>query len=120
MESLGFATPRLAGEIKEEEYFVECAYSGMNFQLPVPEHLRLFACRMRNDFLACFTEKGIPEPSSDLQLLVQFLRYLAGREDKATSMSSELFSKVVEKLGTDHLQGKGIHTRAAEQPDSEL
>lgn len=119
MDALGFTSPRLNGD-KEDEYIVECTYNGMNFQLSVPEYLRLFACRMRNDFLACFTEKRIPEPYSDLQLLVQFLRYLAGREDKATSMSSELFSKVVEKLGNDHLQGKDIHTRAAEQPESEL
>ncbi|KAF2474318.1 beta subunit of fatty acid synthase [Lindgomyces ingoldianus] len=31
-------------------------------------------------------------------------------------MSSELFSKVVEKLASEHLQGKDIHTRAAELP----
>ncbi|KAF2800346.1 beta subunit of fatty acid synthase [Melanomma pulvis-pyrius CBS 109.77] len=117
---MDFASPRLAGDIKEEEYAVECTYAGFNLQLPVPEHLRLFACRMRNDFLACFADKSIQEPCSDLQLLVQFMRYLAGREDKATSMSSELFSKVVEKLGTEHLQGSDIHTRAAEQQDSEL
>jgi fatty acid synthase subunit beta len=120
MEALGFASPRLNGDTKEEEYLVECTYNGMSFQLPVPEHLRLFACRMRNDFLACYTEKKVPEPCSSLQLLVQFLRYLAGREDKAASMSSELFSKVVGLLGTEHLQGKDIHTRAAEQPESEL
>ncbi|KAF2008810.1 beta subunit of fatty acid synthase [Aaosphaeria arxii CBS 175.79] len=35
-------------------------------------------------------------------------------------MSSELFSKVVDKLSADHLQGKDIHTCAAEQPDCEL
>ncbi|KAF2028408.1 beta subunit of fatty acid synthase [Setomelanomma holmii] len=35
-------------------------------------------------------------------------------------MSSELFSKIVEKLGNDHLQGKDIHLRAAELQDAEL
>ncbi|KAF2106759.1 acyl transferase domain-containing protein [Lophiotrema nucula] len=92
----------------------------MNFQLPVPEHLRLFACRKRNDFLACFTEKTIREPTSDLQLLVQFIRYLAGRDDKGTSLSSELFSKLVAKLSNDHLQGRDIHTRAADLEESDL
>ncbi|KAF2181849.1 beta subunit of fatty acid synthase [Zopfia rhizophila CBS 207.26] len=76
---------------------------------------------MRNDFLASFAEKTPQEPCSDLQLLVRFLRYLAGREDATTAMSSELFSKVVEKLANEHLRGKDIHTRAAELPaDSEL
>ncbi|KAH7122772.1 acyl transferase domain-containing protein [Dendryphion nanum] len=131
MDVLGFASPRLGGSLqgslnvieKEEEYIVECTYNGNQFALPVPEHLRLFACRMRNNFLACFSENSenkIQEPCSDLQLLAQFLRYLAGRDDKATTMSSELFSKVVDKLNSDHLQGKDIHTRAAEQQESEL
>jgi fatty acid synthase subunit beta len=119
MEVFGFASPRLSVE-KEEEYFVECTHGGKSFALPVKEHLRLFACRMRNDFLASYTEKKTPEPCSDLQLLVQFLRHIAGRQDRATSMSSELFSKVEEKLSSEHLQGKDIHLRAAGQEDAEL
>jgi fatty acid synthase subunit beta len=118
MVSIEFASPRLNIE-KEEEYFVECTHSGKSFVLPVKEHLRSFACRMRNDFLAAYTDKSIQEPCSDLQLLVQFLRHIAGKQDRATSMSSELFSKVVEKLSNDHLQEKDIHLRAAEQ-DAEL
>jgi fatty acid synthase subunit beta len=118
---MDFISPRLAGDIiKEEEFAVECTYNQHTLLLPVPEHLRLFACRMRNDFLVCFTYKSIQEPTSNIQFLVQFMRYLAGREDKVTSMSSELFSKLVEKLNNDHLQGHDIHTRAAEQSDSEL
>ncbi|EAT83283.2 hypothetical protein SNOG_09091 [Parastagonospora nodorum SN15] len=35
-------------------------------------------------------------------------------------MSSELFSKIVEKLSSEYLQGKDIHLRAAEQEDAEL
>lgn len=119
MDPFGFPSPRLNVE-KEEEYFVECTYANRSFVLPVKEHMRLFACRMRNDFLACYTDNKIQEPCSDLQLLVQFLRYVAGRQDRATSMASELFSKIVEKLGTDHLQGKDIHLRAAELQDAEL
>jgi fatty acid synthase subunit beta len=114
-------SPRLAGDpVKVEDYAVECTYNQHNILLLVPEHLRLYACRMRNEFLACFVYKSIQEPSSSLQFLVQFMRYMAGREDKATSTSSELFSKLVEKLNNDYLQGNDIHTRAAEQSDSEL
>jgi fatty acid synthase subunit beta len=119
MDAFGFASPRLNVE-KEDEYFVECTHGGKSFALPVKEHLRLFACRMRNDFLASYTEKRIQEPCSDLHLLVQFLRHIAGKQDRATSMSSELFSKVGEKLSSDYLQGKDIHLRAAEQEDAEL
>jgi fatty acid synthase subunit beta len=119
MTSFGFGAPRLNVE-KEEEYSVECTHGGKSFALPVKEHLRLFACRMRNDFLTSYTDKQIQEPCSDLQLLVQFLRHIAGKQDRATSMSSELFSLVVEKLSGDHLQGKDVHLRAAEQPDAEL
>jgi fatty acid synthase subunit beta len=119
MTSFGFGAPRLNVE-KEDEYFVECTHGGKSFALPVKEHLRLFACRMRNDFLTSYTDKQIQEPCSDLQLLVQFLRHIAGKQDRATSMSSELFSLVAEKLSSDHLQGKDIHLRAAEQPDTEL
>src|SRR6186713_688091 len=39
---MDFVSPRLAGELREEEYVVECTYAGFHFQLPVPEHLRLF------------------------------------------------------------------------------
>lgn len=122
MDAIGYTGPRLAGHLEEEEYVVECAYNGMSFQLPVPEHLRSYTCRMRNDFLAQFAdaEKTIQESCSDLQLLVQFMRYIAGRDDKAYVLSSELFSRVFEKLSSEHLRGKDIHTRAAEQPDSEL
>ncbi|KAH3907059.1 hypothetical protein HBI56_114510 [Parastagonospora nodorum] len=119
MDTFGFATSRLNVE-QEEEYSVECAHGGKSFVLPVKEHLRLFACRMRNDFLSSYTEKNVQEPCSDLHLLVQFLRHVAGRQDRATSMSSELFSKIVEKLSSEYLQGKDIHLRAAEQEDAEL
>jgi fatty acid synthase subunit beta len=75
---------------------------------------------MRNNFLASYADKRIPEPCSDLQLLVQFLRHIAGKQDRAASMSSELFSKVAKKLSNDFLQGKDIHLRAAELEDAEL
>lgn len=97
-----------------DESLVECFHSSCIFQLAMPDHLKEFAVRARNDFLACFAQKTIQEPCSDLQFLVQFLRYIAGREDAATAMTSEVFSKVVEKLGNEHLRGKDIHTRAAE------
>ncbi|KAF2463972.1 beta subunit of fatty acid synthase [Lindgomyces ingoldianus] len=75
---------------------------------------------MRNDFLASYTDKKIQEPYSDLQMLVQFLRHIAGREDRETSMSSELFSKIVDKLANDHLRDRDIHRQAAEQQDADL
>jgi fatty acid synthase subunit beta len=119
MDTFAFATSRLNVK-QEEEYSVECAHGGKSFVLPVKEHLRLFACRMRNDLLSSYIEKNVQEPCSDLHLLVQFLRHIAGRQDRATSMSSELFSKIVEKLSSEYLQGKDIHLRAAEQEDAEL
>jgi fatty acid synthase subunit beta len=114
-----FGSPRL-GFYEEEDYSLECTCAGRSFSLPVPEHLRLFACRTRNDFLLSRTNNAVLEPCSDLHLLLQFARYLASRKDNATSMISELFSKVTEKLSKDHLRGKDIHTRAAEQHEVEL
>ncbi|KAF1998924.1 beta subunit of fatty acid synthase [Amniculicola lignicola CBS 123094] len=121
MEDLGFTSPRLSGNVEEEEYVVDCTHNSITFQLPVREHLKLFACRMRNDFLASFTGTTIQDPCSELHFLVQFMRYLASREEKAGPVSSELFSRVVEKLGNEFLVGRDIHTRAAELPqDCEL
>lgn len=119
MDTFSFATSRLNVE-QEEECSVECTHGGKSFVLPVKEHLRLFACRKRTDFLSSYTEHNVQEPCSGLHLLVQFLRHVAGRQDRATSMSSELFSKIVEKLSSEYLQGKDIHLRAAEQEDAEL
>lgn len=94
MDAPAFSLQRAPDDINiaaSNESLVECFHNGCIFQLAMPDHLKEFAVRVRNDFLTCFAQKTIQEPCSDLQFLVQFLRYIAGREDAATAMTSEVF-----------------------------